>query len=138
MNIVASKPLRPRTYIGIKNKFNGDTFRTGLMLSSYYGISQDTKLFASVVLGSSACFLYSNMLSKYVDRIEEKPIPYHLTIPITMVLAESIWNHNVDDFQLDYITSFIGFFSYKLAIFNMMVDAIRYDINEMLEKEKEK
>ena len=123
----------PKSYSKIKSSFKKDTLKVGIVVSGYYFIAQGIPLGLSSLLGSTASFVYVNMLSKYVDNLENGSKPNHILIPLCMTLSEVLWNRHHPELQLDFITTYIGFFSYKLALFKIMYDAIRYDIMDMIE-----
>lgn len=122
------------SYSKIKHRFKKDTFKVGAAVSGYYFITQGATLGLSSLLGSTASFVYVNMLSNHVDNIEKGSNSNHMLVPICMTLSEVLWNRHHPDIQLDFITTYIGFFAYKLALFRIMYDAIRCDIMDMIEK----
>jgi hypothetical protein len=126
----------PNSYVNIKKNLKIDTARVGAAVSGYYFISHGVSLGMSSLLGSSASFMYISMLSNHVDNIaqDKGSSSNHLLVPLCMTLSETLWNSHHPDLHLDFITTFIGFFSYKLAVSRIVYDAIRSDVKDMIEK----
>lgn len=134
MNIIAKQNLIPirNPYTKIKCRFKRDTYLTGVAVSSAYFLTQPVNLGVSSLVGSLSSALYVNLLSDYVDDIEDRRIQSHILIPVAMIICEHIWNMNNGNFELDFLTTFVGFFSYKLALCRILFDIVGESLKEDL------
>ena len=131
-NILCKHNTISHSYVKIKKRLKKDTLKVGIVVSGYYFVAHGVTLGLSSLLGSTASIVYINMLSNHVDNIEKNRISNHILVPICMSLCEVVWNKHYPDLQLDFITTYIGFFAYKLALFRIMHDSIRKDIMSMI------
>ena len=121
------------THIGlgsVKKRLRNHTIITGGAVSSYYFLSHGTSLGLSSFIGAASSVAYVQLLSHYVENIESTRFQKQLLVPVTMTLGEFLWNtYSGSTIELDYLTTIVGFFAYKLALFGFVFDVIKDDIS---------
>ena len=111
----------------VKHKLKSNTIKVGGAVTSFYFLSQGVSLGTSSMIGSISSVAYVHLLTNYVETIEKESFQKQMIVPIAMTVAESIWNHSQTPFDLDFLTTLVGFFSYKLALFGIIFDIIKHD-----------
>lgn len=114
----------------VKKRLRNHTIITGGSVSSYYFLSHGTSLGVSSFIGAVSSVAYVHLLSKYVENIESARFQKQLLVPVTMTLGEFLWNtYSGSTIELDYLTTVVGFFAYKLALFGFVFDVIKEDLS---------
>lgn len=116
-------------YIILKKQFMNNTRNAAKTVTALSLFSCDVNLISSVCLGALSSTLYASEYVKYVDNLNEhnRRFPFHVGIPLAMVLTETAINHSSLNLNLDYIETFAAFFSYKYALFVIMIDSLKID-----------
>jgi len=122
---------RRLSYPQLKKQLCSNTIKTGIVLSSYYFFNDFDKGL-SMTIGATASTIYIYSLCNYVDKITEKPSNFQLLVPLGTNMLEYIINTSQDQVHLDYLTTFIGFMSYKIAILTVLLDEISIMIKDDL------
>ena len=113
----------------VKKRLKNHTIITGGSVSSYYFLSHGISLGLSSFVGAASSVAYVHLLSNYVENIESARFQKQLLIPVGMTLSEFIWNnYSGSAIELDYLTTLVGFFAYKLALFGFVFDVIKEDV----------
>lgn len=121
-------------YANLKSKLLKNTFQTGVCLTTFYYFNNSIDNTLSISIGAiSSCF-YVNLLSKYVDNIQSKP--YQLLVPFGYSLFEYIVNNLQDQIHLDFLITCMGFFSYKIPLFYILIDEITVMIDNDINGDK--
>jgi len=123
---------RRLSYPQLKKQLCSNTIKTGLVLSSYYFYNEGFDKGISMSIGATASTLYMYLLCNYVDKITEKPSNFQLLVPFGANMLEYIINASQDQVHLDYLTTFIGFVSYKIAILTVLFDEVSIMIKDDL------
>lgn len=111
-------------YKQLKLKFMSDSVKAAKTVTALSLVSLDLNLISSISLGALFSTMYANEYVKYVDRLNEKhQFPFHLGIPFALVLTETTIN-NSGLLHLNYIETFAAFFSYKYAIYSVLLDTL--------------
>lgn len=125
------------TYKNVKKQFKIKTCIVGAIVSSSYGITSGFNYGISSLIGTAFSFTYVNMLCDYVDNIEKNSESKHILVPVAMIVGETLWNNYYDNIcNLDYLTTIVGFLSYKLALYELLYEAIKIDIKNSLNDKK--
>lgn len=125
------------SYPQLKKQLCSNTMKTGAVLSAYYFINEGLDKGLSMTIGATASSLYMYLLCNYVDKINEKPSNYQLFVPIGANVLEYIINTSQDTVHLDYLVTFGGFISYKIALLYVLLDEIVMMLNDDLIEYKE-
>lgn len=125
---------RRLSYPQLKKQLCSNTIKTGIVLSSYYFFNDFDKGL-SMTIGATASTIYIYSLCNYVDKITEKPSNFQLLVPLGTNMLEYIINTSQDQVHLDYLTTFIGFVSYKMAILTVLLDEISIMIKDDLDEQ---
>lgn len=124
-----STPIGLGSVNHVKKRLRNHTIITGGSVSGYYFLSHGTSLGLSSFIGAVSSVAYIHLLSNYVENIESTRFQKQLLVPVTMTLGEFIWNtYSGSTIELDYLTTVVGFFAYKLALFGFVFDVIRDDL----------
>jgi uncharacterized protein YciW len=86
-------------------------------------------------IGATASTLYMYSLCNYVDKITEKPSNLQLLVPLGTNMLEYIINASQDQVHLDYLITFVGFMSYKIAVLTVLLDEISIMIKDDLDEQ---
>lgn len=114
----------------VKKRLRNHTIITGGSVSSYYFLSHGISLGVSSFIGAASSVAYVHLLSNYVENIESTRFQKQLLVPVTMTLGEFLWNnYSGSVIELDYLTTVVGFFAYKLALFGFVFDVIKDDLS---------
>tara|TARA_Y100000389_G_C17471252_1_gene531297 strand:- start:3450 stop:3872 length:423 start_codon:yes stop_codon:yes gene_type:complete len=129
MNTIVSSQCT--THIShVKKRLRNHTIITGGTVSSYYFISHGISLGLSSFIGAASSVAYVHLLSTYVENIESAKFQKQLLVPVSMTLTECLWNnYSGSVIELDYLTTIVGFFAYKLALFGFVFDVIKDDLS---------
>lgn len=120
------KRLYDVEYAKLKRNFISNSKNAAKLVTAASLFSFDVNCVSSVALGSLCSTLYAQEYIKYVDRLDKSScFPYHLGIPLAMVLTETTINHSSFHVHLDYIQVFAAFLSYKYALFKILVDSLK-------------
>jgi len=111
----------------VKKKLKTNTLKIGSAVTSFYFLSSGVSLGTSALLGSVSSFAYIHMLSNHVENIETTKFQKQMIVPVAMAIIESTWNHSTTPFDLDFLTTLVGFFAYKLALFEIILDIVKED-----------
>ena len=120
------------SYPQLKKQLCSNTVKTGIVLSSYYFYNEGFDKGISMSIGATASTLYMYLLCNFVDKITEKPSNFQLLVPLGTNMLEYIINASQDRVHLDYLTTFIGFLSYKMAILTVLFDEVSMMIKDDL------
>ena len=123
---------RRLSYPQLKKQLCSNTIKTGIVLSSYYFCNEGFDKGISMSIGATASSLYMYLLCNYVDKITEKPSNFQLLVPLGYNMLEYIINTSQDQVHLDFLTTFVGFMSYKIAIFTILIDEVSIMIKDDL------
>jgi hypothetical protein len=114
----------------VKKRLRNHTIITGGSVSSYYFLSHGISLGLSSFIGAASSVAYVHLLSQYVENIESARFQKQLLVPVTMTIGEFLWNtYSGSTIELDYLTTVVGFFAYKLALFGFVLDVIKDDLS---------
>ena len=114
----------------VKKRLRNHTIITGGSVSSYYFLSHGTSLGLSSFIEAASSVAYIHLLSHYVENIESSRFQKQLLVPVSMTLGEFLWNtYSGSAIELDYLTTIVGFFAYKLALFGFVFDVIKEDLS---------
>lgn len=114
----------------VKKRLLNHTIITGSSVSGYYFLSHGVSLGLSSFVGAISSVAYVHMLSNYVENIESTGFQKQLLVPVSMTLAEFLWNnYSGSTIEIDYLTSIVGFFAYKMALFGFVYDVIKDDLS---------
>jgi hypothetical protein len=117
----------------LKKKLLKNTFSTGTTVTGLYFLTQPANIGASSLIGTVSSLTYVHLLSQYVENVENSSFQKQLLVPVGMVLGESFWNQYHPSFELDFLTTFVGFFSYKLALFFFLLEIVKSDLMNGIE-----
>lgn len=136
MYTLASKihPTPSVHFKDLKKKLIKNTFSTGATVTGYYFLTHPANIGASSLVGTASSLAYVQLLSHYVENVENSSFQKQLVVPVGMILGESFWNHYHPAFELDFLTTFVGFFSYKLALFFLLLEIIKSDVMNGIEE----
>lgn len=126
---------RRLSYPQLKKQLCSNTIKTGLILSSYYFYNEGFDKGISMSIGATASTLYMYSLCNYVDKITEKPSNLQLLVPLGTNMLEYIINASQDQVHLDYLITFVGFMSYKIAVLTVLLDEISIMIKDDLDEQ---
>lgn len=113
------------SYTLIKRRLRNHTIITGGTVSGYYFLNHGVSLGVSSFIGAASSVAYVQMLANYVDNVESSGFQKQLLVPGCMALGEFLWNtYSGTAIELDYLTTIVGFFAYKLALFGFLFDEI--------------
>lgn len=113
----------------VKKRLRNHTIITGGSVSSYYFFNHGISLGLSSFVGAASSVAYVHLLSNYVENIESARFQKQLMVPVGMTLGEFLWNHYSGSvIELDYLTTVVGFFAYKIALFGFVFDVIKEDL----------
>jgi hypothetical protein len=114
----------------VKRRLRNHTIITGGSVSTYYFFAHGISLGLSSFIGATSSVLYVHLLSNYVENIESAKYQKQILVPVGMTLAECLWNnYSGSVIELDYLTTVVGFFAYKLALFGFVFDVIKDDLS---------
>lgn len=133
MYTLASKVPPPVHVKDVKKKLMKNTFSTGVTVTGYYFLTHPANIGVSSLVGTASSLAYVQLLSQYVENVENSSFQKQLVVPVGMVLGESFWNHYNPTFELDFLTTFVGFFSYKLALFFLLIEIVKGDVMNGIE-----
>lgn len=112
----------------LKKKLVKNTLSTGVCVTGYYFLTHTPNIGVSSLIGSFSSVAYVQLLSNYVENIENTRVQKQIVVPVSMILAETVWNNYNPSFELDFLTTLVGFFSYKLALFYILIEILKDDI----------
>lgn len=118
----------------VKRKLMKNTLGTGTTVTGLYFLTQPANIGASSLVGTVSSLTYVHLLSQYVENVENISFQKQLLVPVGMVIGESFWNHYHPSFELDFLTTFVGFFSYKLALFFFLLEIVKSDLMNGIEE----
>lgn len=114
-----------QSYTLIKKRLRNHTIITGGTVSGYYFLHHGVSLGMSSFIGAASSVAYVQLLANYVDNVESLGFQKQLLVPGCMALGEFLWNtYSGSAIELDYLTTIVGFFAYKLALFGFLFDEI--------------
>ena len=118
----------------LKKKLMKNTLSTGTTVTGLYFLTQPANIGASSLVGTVSSLTYVHLLSQYVENVENTSFQKQLLVPVGMVLGESFWNQYHPSFELDFLATFVGFFSYKLALFFLLLEIVKSDLMNGIEE----
>lgn len=124
----------PLTNKYVKKKLIRNTFKTGAAVTGYYFLTHPANIGTSSLIGSVSSLAYVHFLSQYVENIESRGFQKQLMIPVGMILSETVWNQYHPTFELDFLTTLVGFFSYKIGLLYILLDIIKDDVINGIEE----
>ena len=112
-------------YTKLKENFINDSKNAAKVVTTVSLFSCDVNCITSVALGSLFSTLYASEYVNYVDRLDKpNSFPFHLGIPMVLVLTETSINHSILNLHLDYMQVFAAFLSYKYALCKITVESL--------------
>ena len=119
------------SYITLKNKLLTNTIKNGTCLTAFYFLNDTIDNTVSISIGALSSYMYVKLLTKYVDDIHgSNRKPYQLFVPFGYTVFEYLFNNVQNQIHLDFLTTCVGFFSYKIAVFFILIDEIAYMIKD--------
>lgn len=122
---------RVQQYTALKNRFRRDTARSGIALTTVYGVfgqSGGTGT-ASLALGALTACAYVECLCRHVDTLNDTttkgpPFQSHVLLPAALFGFETVCIRT-DTFDFDYALTVVGFMSYQCALMGFLYSEIR-------------
>ena len=114
-------------YQTLKKKLKRNTLLAGSGLVACNTVTGSSMAGIATGLGVATSFTYLSLLCNHVDNIEDSAdsLQKHITVPVTVAVFETWWNHHFPEYTLNQGHTLVGFLAYQFAVLTILYDTVR-------------